>query len=198
MPSRVTRTRGEHRAVPADLLYPLSVLCHVAGVPTPLARRIRADQIPEPYRTLLDHEDSMTATLEHHFASSLDLRTLTTLKHRRGYFRRVLLVISGTGRPVAMGAARVTLAALSPRTQARILKNEIPLGRVLHTAGLDYISRPTALLAITPNQALMGAFWMPDKHTLYGRQTEMIHAGRKIGDVMEVLAPIVPHDCRHG
>jgi chorismate-pyruvate lyase len=166
------------------------VLCRVAGVPLPGARRIRASRIPAPYHDLLVHEESMTATLEHHFADVMDLRTLATFKNGDNYFRRVLLVIARTGRPVAMGASRVTLSALAPRARARILRNDEPLGRILHSEGIDYISRPSALLAITPNTALMGAFWMRDRDTLYGRRTQMLHQGQRIGDVVEVLAPI--------
>jgi hypothetical protein len=36
----------------------------------------------------------------------------------------------------------------------------------------------------------MGAFWMRTRDTLYGRRTEMLHEGKRIGDVVEVLAPI--------
>ena len=198
MPSRATRAGGANRrsGSPAEPLFPLSVLCRVAGVPLPGARRIRAARIPPPYHDLLVHEESMTATLEHHFADVMDLRTLATFKNGDSYFRRVLLVIARTGRPVAMGASRVTLSALAPRTRARILRNDEPLGRILHSEGIDYISRPSALLAITPNTALMGAFWMRDRDTLYGRRTQMLHQGKRIGDVVEVLAPIpnVPHD----
>ena len=193
MPSRVTRTGADRRATSwSDPLFPLSVLCHLSGVPLPGARRISPARIPPPYHDLLVHEESMTATLEHHFADVMDLRTLATLKYRDDYFRRVLLVIAQTGRPVAMGAARVKLTAFAPKVRTRILRNNVPLGRILHSEGIDYISRPSALLAITPNTALMGAFWMRDRDTLYGRRTEMLHNGKHIGDVVEVLAPIPP------
>jgi len=197
MPSRATRAGGADRAASsADQLYPLSVLCRLAGVPLPRARRISVASIPPPYRDLLVHEESMTATLEHHFADVMDLRTLATLRNPEGYFRRVLLVVERTGRPVAMGAVRVTLAAFAPKVRARILENDEPLGRVLHSAGIDYVSRPSALLAITPNTDMMGAFWMRNRDTLYGRRTEMLLRGKRIGDIVEVLAPIGPDDRR--
>ena len=37
---------------------------------------------------------------------------------------------------------------------------------------------------------MMGVFWMREPVTLYGRQTEMSVAGRKIGDIVEIL-PLV-------
>ena len=48
----------------------------------------------------------------------------------------------------------------------------------------------TAFLAVTPNSEMMGVFWMAEPRTLYGRRTEIIHEGSKIGDIVEVL-PLV-------
>ena len=183
------RVAGRRSASASGLLFPLDVMYERAGVAPLKVRRISADKIPLPYRTLLDHEDSMTSTLEHHFGGRLGMRTLSTRMNASGYFRRVLLVRAETGQPVAMGAARINLATLLPRVRARILLNADPLGRVLHGEGVDYISRPLAFLAVTPNQELMGVFWMRGSQTLFGRRTEMIHQGRKIGDVVEILPP---------
>lgn len=182
-----TRVTGRRSASADDLLFPLNVLYERSGVAPLKVRRISAGKIPLPYRTLLDHENSMTSTLERHSGGRLGLRTLSTRMTSTGYFRRVLLVRSDTGQPLAMGAARINLAALLPKVRARILLNADPLGRVLHGEGVDYISRPQAFLAVTPNQEMMGVFWMRDPQTLFGRRTEMIHQGRKIGDVVEIL-----------
>jgi hypothetical protein len=37
---------------------------------------------------------------------------------------------------------------------------------------------------------MMGVFWMREPKMLYGRRTEIIHHGTKIGDIVEVL-PLV-------
>jgi hypothetical protein len=52
---------------------------------------------------------------------------------------------------------------------------------------VKYESRPVAFLAIKPNPEMMGVFWMREARTLFGRRTEMIHDGAKIGDIVEVL-----------
>jgi hypothetical protein len=102
----------------------------------------------------------------------------------------VLLVQEFTGRPVEMGAIRIKLGVFAPRMKATILKNEIPLGRVLADGRFDYTSRVKDYLAITPNPEIMGVFWMREALTLYGRRTEIVHAGRKIGDIVEVLPQV--------
>ena len=89
-----------------------------------------------------------------------------------------------------MGAIRIQVDAFSEPIRRQILENEIPLGRLLRDGGVQYESRPKAFLAVTPNSEMMGVFWMPEPRTLYGRRTEMIHEGSKVGDIVEVL-PLV-------
>ena len=66
----------------------------------------------------------------------------------------------------------------------------MPLGRILRDGGVDFKSVAKVFLAITPNAEMMGVFWMREPRTLYGRQTEVIHHGAQIGDIVEVL-PLV-------
>jgi chorismate-pyruvate lyase len=169
------------------LLYPLDMLYERAGVSPPKVRRLSPDQIPQPYRELLVHENSMTVTLERHVGGPLGVRTLSTRMRLASYYRRVLLVRVDSGQPVAMGAARVTLTAFTPRVRARILENKVPLGRILKDQHVAYISRPQAFLGITPNAEMMGVFWMREPQLLFGRRTDMIHEGHKIGDIVEIL-----------
>ena len=171
------------------ILYPLDFVYAQAGVPGPGAKKIAPSRIPLPYRSLLMHERGMTLTLEEHFGCRIMLRTLSTFCKGRWYFRRVLLVREDSGRPVGMGAIRMNLEALRPRIRAQILRNDVPLGRILSNGHVGYRSRPRIFLGITPNSEMMGVFWMRKPVTLYGRQTEATLGGRKIADIIEVLGP---------
>jgi chorismate-pyruvate lyase len=187
---RLVRARGTGTRVPASddgILYPLDFVYTQAGVALPKVKRISPEEIPFPYRSLLVHESDMTLTLERHFGGRVVLRTLSTFTSGPWYLRRVLLVQEYSGRPVEMGAIRMKLDAFSSRIRAEIVRNEIPLGRILRDGGVDYKSRPRAFLAVTPNPEMMGVFWMREPRTLYGRQTEIIQGGQKIGDIVEVL-----------
>lgn len=170
--------------------YPLDVVYAQAGIEPPRTREIAPARIPLPYRSLLVHERDMTLTLEAHFGGRVSLRALSTFQDGHSYFRRVLLVQEYSARPVEMGAIRIDLQAFAPRIRAAILKNRVPLGRVLRDGGVDYRSLPTTFLSVTPNSEMMGVFWMREPVTLYGRKTEMSVGGRKIGDIVEVL-PLV-------
>jgi chorismate-pyruvate lyase len=169
------------------LLYPLDVTYRQAGVAPPTVKEISAEEIPLPYRSLLAHDDAMTHTLEEHFGGRVALRPLSTLSRGPWYCRRVLLVLEASGRPIEMGAISVKLDAFGPRITSEIERGEVPLGRILRDHGVKYTSKPRAFLAVTPNMEMMGVFWMPEPRTLYGRRTEIIHRGAKIGDIVEVL-----------
>jgi len=170
--------------------YPLDVVYAQAGITPPQTRDITPSRIPVPYRSLLVHQNDMTLTLEAHFGGRVALRALSTFREKESYFRRVLLVKEYSGRPVEMGAIRIDLRAFSPRIRRQILDNAIPLGRLLRDGGVDYRSLPKVFLAVKPNSEMMGVFWMREPRTLYGRQTEVMLDGRKIGDIVEIL-PLV-------
>jgi hypothetical protein len=173
-----------------DTLYPLNVVYRRAGVAMPVWNTIAPDEIPSPYRSMLVHDNDMTSTLERHYGGRVVLRALSTFSSGAWYFRRVLLVQEYTGRPVEMGAIRIKIDAFGPHLKAAILKNEVPLGRILADGQFDYVSRVRDYLAMTSNPEMMGVFWMREPRTLYGRRTEIIHAGRKIGDIVEVLPQV--------
>ena len=182
--------RTTRRSSSRDTLYPLDVVYRRAGVETPDIKVVAPYEIPMPYRSLLVHEDDMTITLERHFGGRVILRALSTFTSGAWYFRRVLLVQEYTGRPVEMGAIRMKLDGFGARLTKQILKNEVPLGRILRDSGFKYVSHAMAFLAITPNPEMMGVFWMREPRTLYGRRTEIVRNDTKIGDIVEVL-PLV-------
>ena len=189
MQASATRKRVA-RITSNGVLFPLDFVYDRSGVEQPEVELIDPDDIPLPYRSLLVHRTDMTLTLERHFGGRLALRPLATFVQGPWYFRRVLLAQEYTGRPVEMGAIRIKVPAFPARIQKQILKNDVPLGRLLRDGGIEYESRPTVFLSVTPNAEMMGVFWMRESKTLYGRRTEMIHKGAKVGDIVEVL-PLV-------
>ena len=166
---------------------PLEVAYQQAGITPPELVPIAETHLPEPYRTLLVHEGEMTRTLEEHVGGRVGIRVLSTRARAPHYVRRVLLVEEASGRPVAMGAVRLRIQALPPALRAQILRGRVPLGRLVRSAGLDFLSRPTGYLAVTPNPELMGLFWMKTPDRLYGRRTDVLVRSRKIGEIVEIL-----------
>jgi hypothetical protein len=169
------------------MLFPLDSAYEHLGLAAPKAQLVAADRLPSPYRSLLAHDGDMTTTLERHFGGRLCLRTLSTSIGEDWYQRRVLLAQEHSGRPVEMGVLRTSLAPFSAGIRAEILRGREPFGRILRRMAVNFVSRPLAFLAITPNSELMGLFWMREPVTLYGRKTEVMVDGKKIGDIVEVL-----------
>jgi chorismate-pyruvate lyase len=180
--ARATRTLRRRRSL-------LDVVYAPAGVTPPAAVPIAAEKIPHPYRALLVHEGEMTRTLEQHVGGPIALRVLSTRARTGLYMRRVLLVEEANGHPVLMGAVRLKLEALPRPVRAEVARGQVPLGRVLRGAGVDFLSRPTGYLVVTPNPELMALFWMKAADTLYGRETEVLLGSRKIGEIVEILPP---------
>ena len=166
---------------------PLDISYAQAGIAPPDIVPLAEAQIPEPYRTLLVHEGEMTRTLEEHVGGRVGIRVLSTRARAPHYVRRVLLVEEASGRPVAMGAVRLRLGALPAAVRAEVRRGLVPLGRLVRGAGLDFLSRPTGYLAVTPNPELMGLFWMKAADRLYGRKTEILVGARRIGEIVEIL-----------
>ena len=83
------------------------------------------------------------------------------------------------------------LEAFGTTLRRQILRNEIPLGRILRDGKFDYVSRVKAFLAIEPNSEMMGVFWMREPQLLYGRRTELVRKNVKIGDIVEVLPLVI-------
>ena len=169
------------------MAYPLDVLYAHAGLTAPRPVRLAPERLPAPYRQLLAHERDMTSTLEGYFADRLAVRVVTTFRRGRVYYRRVLLALEQTGRPVGMGAVALRLGAFPPSVRARIVAQREPLGRLVHRAGLSFVSRPEAFFRLTPNAEMLGVFHMPAASPLYGRQSGAYLDGKLIGHIIEVL-----------
>jgi hypothetical protein len=191
MPARRSASSRRAAAKGRSILYPLDLVYEWSGVVKPIAKAVSPYDIPLPYRSLLVHESDMTMTLEQHFGNRIALRVLSTFFKNGWYYRRVLLVQEYSGRPVQMGAIRMNLSVFSRRVRSQILGNDIPLGRLLRDAHIDFGSHAKVYLKITPNSEMMGVFWMREPRTLYGRQTEVLYRGAQhIGDIVEVLPPV--------
>lgn len=159
------------------------------GYPGAGGQADRARPDPPPYAGLLGHNHEMTSTLERHFDTILVVRVLSAWSRGRWYFRRSLLC-QESGRPIAMGAVRLNMDVFSARIRVRIVRGEMPLGRILHDAGLRYRSEPRHFLEVTPTSDMLGVSWMREPQTLHGRQTDVTLGGERIGNIIEVL-PLV-------
>jgi chorismate-pyruvate lyase len=168
-------------------LVPLDMAYAALSVRPPEWRRLNWRAVPERYRALLNHRESMTMVLERYYGDRLLVRPLWTCSSNGNYSRQVILVREHGGQPVEMGAINVEVGALSAEVRDAIASEQLPLGRILTSAYSSYQTRPILFFSITPDPAMLSWFGMSVPSELYGRYAALIVGGVCIGAVVEVL-----------
>src|SRR5687768_804489 len=91
------------------LLYPLDMLYLEVGLSLPRVSRVAGEEVPEPYRRLLVHDNDMTPTLEAFHRERIHLRVTRWRIDEDTYARQVVLTLDDSGRPVEFGAIVIYL-----------------------------------------------------------------------------------------
>ena len=109
-------------------------------------KAIDPDDIPLPYRSLLVHQTDMTLTLERHFGGRVALRPLATFRTARGISGACCWRRSTPAGRSRWGRYASECRRFPERIRQQILKNDVPLGRLLRDGGVEYESRPKMFL----------------------------------------------------
>ena len=177
-------------SAPPSFTQPLASLYAHAGLPQPRMERIDATEIPEPYRTLLVHENDMTATLEAHHGTRIHLRVIRSERHGQHYLRHVVLRLDGSNQPVEFGANRVALELYPQEAQDWILQEYVPLGRILAQFEIRHTCHPSAYLRLHPDALIGRELQLQEACTLYGRRNTLRDPqGRILSEILEILPP---------
>lgn len=148
------------------------------------------DQVPEPYRRLLEHEHHMTVTVEAYHKSPVDVIVLEKKVTPTHYAREILLVRQSDQRVVQYGIMRVNLNYLEPEVQKEILSESIPLGRVLINHDVHRRIDLKSLWKVTPGEALCEVFGLNASQITYGR-TAMIFCNHEPAiELLEIVTPV--------
>jgi len=173
-----------------DYTQPLTAFYSHAGLPLPGIERIDGAEMPEPYRTLLVHENDMTPTLERHHGSLIHLRVLRSERHANQYHREVALLLDSSLKPVEFGANRVNLDLYPPEAQDLILKEYVPLGSILAKFSIRHTCHPSAYLRITADKVIGAELQVQAGSTLYGRRNTLKDPqDRVLSEIVEILPP---------
>lgn len=159
-----------------------------AGDP-PEYETIRGDDMPEPYRGLLVHDQHMTVTVEAFHGGPVDVRILARRQDGDVYARKILLVHQATGKVVQFGIVRIDLSMTSDPVRDAIVAGDTPVGRILIDNDVLRRIEPVAYLKITPRPLQMARFGMAAPAPLYGRLAIIHCDGQPAVELLEVVAP---------
>lgn len=150
---------------------------------------VSAEQVPEPYRSLLCHEHHMTVTVEEHHGELVDVEVLEHRLDGESYSRKILLRTQGSKKIVMFGLVTVHLNYCNPQVRAEILSRTTPLGRILINHDVLRRIEPTGYLRLTPGVGLMHWFGLQNPTPCYGRLAYIHCDGQPAIELLEIVLP---------
>jgi chorismate-pyruvate lyase len=92
---------------------------------------VLAEQMPQPYRTLLAHHEHMTVAVERHYGEKVDVEVIAAKRSGDYYCRKIVLHLQSNENTVLFGIPRLNLRLVDDDVRREILSENKPLGRVL-------------------------------------------------------------------
>ncbi|MCS1410234.1 MAG: hypothetical protein M2R45_03425 [Verrucomicrobia subdivision 3 bacterium] len=152
------------------------------------------DEMPEPYRRLLVHDADMTSTLKRFHEDTLSLKVLHLEVLETELQREVLLCRDLDRRPVEYGVIRIVLTAFELPAREAILEGAVPLGQILDTFGVEYVSQPNEYFQLGSNAYIGSCLADGDEADRFGRVNTLSQpSGGTLAEVVEIL-PVVAFD----
>jgi hypothetical protein len=156
----------------------LGALWELDHSPALQIEKIDAAELPEAVQSLLNHQNSMTATLSDWSGAPVSLHVRAQRQAGR-YFMRKIELVCARERTLAVAGIRVDLAAFDPDVRLEIMAGQTPFGMVLKTYGIATKHRLQSLFRT--HQADGPGF---------GRINRIEDdTGTLLADVIEVLSP---------
>ncbi len=172
------------------IAYPLDEFYALAGMTLPPIEAVAGDAVPEPYKTLLVHQDDMTPTLEKFHGQTIHLRVMGRQQRDNFYFREVVLVTDKDDKSVEFGAIKINLSLFAPPARTQILEERLPLGHILADCAVTHASRPKAFLRVQSDPFINSVLGITGAHTLYGRRNTLWDPHqRPLAEIVEILPP---------
>lgn len=154
-------------------------------------RQVTPDQMPPPFRALLDHVHHMTVTVEQYFGSPVDVRVLETSEFDNQYARKIVLVTQADRRVVQFGIVRLCWDAISEKVARSIRSEQVPLGRILIEHAVMRDVSLDGLWHVEPADELRQLFACGDGPVeTYGRTATIRVDGTPAVELLEIVAPL--------
>ena len=153
---------------------------------------LTADSLPEPQRSLLNHEHHMTVTLEKFHSSMVVVDVLRAKQLEGEYVREILLRRRTDHQVVQYGIVRLNFGLLGDEIQSEIEGQQVPLGRILIKHDVMRRVQLLSLFCVENGAALAAALAMGQGETCFGR-TALIHCNNQPAvELLEIVK--IPDD----
>lgn len=155
----------------------------------PATHPVAAEDVPEPFRGLLDHHDHMTVALEAFHNSPVVVRPY--LVHQQGdlYGRKLDLLSEKSGEVVMTGIMLLNLTFVPLPARERIIAQEAPLGRILIESGVLRRITGVSLLKVDAADPLAKRFGLDEPVDAYGRLATILCDEKPAVDLLEIVRP---------
>ena len=148
---------------------------------------VTADQIPEPFQALLNHDAHMTVTVEKYHSSQVDVQVLQTEKAGATYAREILLCRQTDQQVVQYGIVRLNFEHLGKHVQQEIESQQMPLGRVLIDHDVMRQVKLLSLYEVKPGPALVEALRIEAAATCFGRTAMIFCDDQPAIELLEIV-----------
>jgi chorismate-pyruvate lyase len=171
-----------------SLVHPLDEFYAQAGQPLPPLNEVDGEAVPEPFKTLLVHQNDMTPTLEKFYQRGVHLQVLGRRRRDETYFREVVLRLDETGEAVEFGAIKIHLELFAKAAREQILQEHLPLGHILEEHKIPHTSRPRAYLRLASDKLINEVLELSGAQVLYGRRNTLFDPRqRPLAEIVEIL-----------
>ena len=171
-----------------DILYPLSFMRSAQGLPKLNYVEVKANEVPEPFQSLLVHDGDMTSRLEAYHQSEQRVQAIRSSNSGKKYYREVILESIESGKVTEYGAIEIQLASLPKDVCEKITEAKKPLGGILNEFSIPYISSPKGFIRVVPDGPIVEAFSEIEADHLYGRSNKIMGYNQEvIANIVEIL-----------
>jgi chorismate-pyruvate lyase len=150
---------------------------------------VLAEQVPQPYRTLLAHHEHMTVAVEQHHGERVDVEVIAAKRTGDYYARKIVLHLQSNKKTVLFGIPRLNLRLVDDDVRREILSENKPLGRVLIDHNVLREVQLASLYRVTPGPDLCRLFGLTQPLETYGRTAFIYCDGYPAVELLEIVSP---------
>ena len=182
-----------------EMFYPLTEYYRDYDIPMPRFESVQPDAMPEPYRHLLVHDADMTGRLTAFHGESLFLNVKEKIILRGVLVRRVVLCGIETSKEFEFGEIIIHLNRFESKVRELIEEGKIPLGGIMVSHKVKFISSPSHYLKITADDMIAECLATKAGTELYGRKNKLTnYQGEVLAEIVEILPPAEASSAEEG